>query len=852
MVCCVAACPGVAVAGGCPDEAARGKQVRGVDLPDCREYEQVSPVNKNDVDAHGFPGAVEASLSGDRVSYFSVTPFPEGCAPVGGLPTYISSQGAGGAWSTEEIFPCEASEAEDLGVSEDLSEVEIEAFAALTPQALPGRNFYVRYTEPSGGERYRWLAHTTAGGTEEFELFFAGFSGDDQHLLVETEEPLAAGAVAKAPNVFEANLEAPATSEQWSLVGMIPPDEHESCQDPACEPSPDGAVAGLGAYAWPAIGRKRHYTQSAISRNGSLVFFTALPSERLYVREDGHSTSAVSEGAAHFRTATPDGAFAFYTEGENLYRYDTLTHTREAIATPVTPTATGNVTKGSNLITGLDVSKGVFRVGEELFGAGLKRGTTITAVDEPEHMLTISLEVTETLSGDALSGTPGAVAGVLGVSAEGSIVYFVAAGVLATNTREYEYVNAEGDREKASESAANEPDSESVNLYASYLPPEGTPVTTFIARLDDTGVEGGDQADWDDYIGAGFPNVEKLSRLTTDGETLLLASREPLTGYDNSGPCGGVCSELFRYRAGPEGSLGRLTCVSCNPDPAIKPRGDALLAGEGGGIRGGAGAWLSRNLSADGDRVFFETPDALLPADTDTGPTPGCIPPGIGTVTGCDVYEWETDGEGSCQSETQDEGCLFLISSGTSSEQSYFGDASANGDDVFFFTRQALVPTDTDNNVDVYDARVCIKEEPCEETPHVAPAECNDEGCAGPHEPPPPPPNLATANPTGTGNLPEPPTPSPQPPPKLTTKQKLAVALKACRTKHNKHKRATCEARAHKRYPVKATKSSKREERLPSPRGLAAQRPPEDVSVLGGPCRWGRDEVDSIWFKSIC
>ena len=61
------------------------------------------------------------------------------------------------------------------------------------------------------------------------------------------------------------------------------------------------------------------------------------------------------------------------------------------------------------------------------------------------------------MSGDALAGTPVAVAGVLGVSAEGSIVYFVAAGVLAANTREYEYVNAEGDREKASESAANEP-----------------------------------------------------------------------------------------------------------------------------------------------------------------------------------------------------------------------------------------------------------------------------------------------------------------------------------------------------------------------------------------------------------
>ena len=399
VVCCVVVCPGVALAGGCPDEAARGKQVRGVDLPDCREYEQVSPVDKNDVDAKGFPGEVEASLSGDRVSYYSITPFPVpgACALVGGQPTYISSQSAGGGWLTEGILPCEAtpeaeaaSEAEDLGVSEDLSEVEIEAFGALTAQALPGRNFYVRYTEPAGGERYRWLAHTTAGGTEEFELFFAGFSGDDQHLLVESEEPLVAGAVARDPNVFEADLDAPATSAQWSLVGMIPPVGHESCQDPACEPSPGGAVAGASAYVWPAVSDRHHYTQSAISQNGSLVFFTALPSGRLYVREDGQGTSAVSEGVAHFRTATPDGAFVFYSEGEDLYRYSTLAHTREAIAAPVTAAATGDLTKGSDLITGVDVSKGVFRVGEELFGAGLKQGTRITAVDEAEHMLTIS------------------------------------------------------------------------------------------------------------------------------------------------------------------------------------------------------------------------------------------------------------------------------------------------------------------------------------------------------------------------------------------------------------------------------------------------------------------------------
>ena len=361
----------------CPNGQVREAQFRfsGLPaLPDCRSYEQVSPVETDGVDARGFPGSVEASLSGGRVSYYSITPFPGACAVEGGYPTYISSQ-AGGGWGTEGVFPCEAPEAEDLGVSEDLSETEVQVFGpALTGQALPGRNFYVRYSEPSGGERYRWLAHSPGGGTEEFELWFAGFSADDQHLLVESEEPLVEGAVAHAPNVFEADLAGPVEG-QWSLVGMIPREERdESCEGSACVVSPGGAVAGLGAYAWRAVGRDRHYTQSAISQDGSRVFFTALPSGRLYVREDGQSTAAVSAGPAHFREATPDGAFVFYTEGEDLYRYDTLTHSREAIVTPVTATGTGNVIADSNEITGLVVSKGIFRVGEEISGAGLKLG----------------------------------------------------------------------------------------------------------------------------------------------------------------------------------------------------------------------------------------------------------------------------------------------------------------------------------------------------------------------------------------------------------------------------------------------------------------------------------------------
>ncbi len=87
---------------------------------------------------------------------------------------------------------------------------------------------------------------------------------------------------------------------------------------------------------------------------------------------------------------------------------------------------------------------------------------------------------------------------------------------------------------------------------------------------------------------------------------------------------------------------------------------------------------LPRNLSADGQRVFFETAQGLVDADTNGK---------------ADVYMW-SDGE------------LSLISTGKSGEESEFIDASTSGDDVFFTTREQLVGVDVDDQVDVYDARV--------------------------------------------------------------------------------------------------------------------------------------------------
>ena len=108
----------------------------------------------------------------------------------------------------------------------------------------------------------------------------------------------------------------------------------------------------------------------------------------------------------------------------------------------------------------------------------------------------------------------------------------------------------------------------------------------------------------------------------------------------------------------------------------LSPVGPAALPPQSG----------SAAVSADGNRLFFDTTAALVSKDTNAAP---------------DVYEWEAQGTGSCSLAG---GCLGLISSGFGAASTLAG-ASATGDDAFFATSAALLPRDTDAALDLYDAR---------------------------------------------------------------------------------------------------------------------------------------------------
>ncbi|HXB65019.1 MAG TPA: fibronectin type III domain-containing protein [Solirubrobacteraceae bacterium] len=261
---------------------------------------------------------------------------------------------------------------------------------------------------------------------------------------------------------------------------------------------------------------------------------------------------------------------------------------------------------------------------------------------------------------------------------------------------------------------------------------------TVIATLspEDDGIswisntDAGESGDWQADLG------HRTAEVTPDGQNVVFMSTRSLTGYDNVYEnrfhVRTPLDEVYLYNA----QLGQLTCVSCNRS-GEPPVGNTFIAGEDYERPTPIGAYLMvsfnatyqpRAISEDGDRVFFVSTQPLLPQATN----------GL-----ADVYEWERDGAGSCQ---ESEGCLYLLSGGTSNDNSYFVDASTSGEDAFIVTRAQLVAQDRSDDEVVYDARVGGAQPP-------ATSACSGSGCQG--APPAPPifatPASATFN--GVGNF---------------------------------------------------------------------------------------------------
>jgi hypothetical protein len=189
-----------------------------------------------------------------------------------------------------------------------------------------------------------------------------------------------------------------------------------------------------------------------------------------------------------------------------------------------------------------------------------------------------------------------------------------------------------------------------------------------------------DRADVDALSGGEL--TSKTSRVTPDGAYFAFLTRDGNQSVARDhGVCDGLpCKQLYVYSVEADGGAGELSCVSCPPDGS--PASSFSVIDFDFAIGAAAGtSHQNRIVTDDGRRVYFSTSQALVDDDHNTV---------------YDAYQY-----------TVATGKLDLISTGRAgADHSFFMDASASGNDVFFTTRERLVGWDGDQSVDLYDARV--------------------------------------------------------------------------------------------------------------------------------------------------
>jgi hypothetical protein len=673
-------CPSSAFATeSCPNEALRTGFSAA--LPDCRAYELVSTAQTNEEDIAG--GLVTAD--GKHMSYGTGTTEGGEFSSTGG--SWVAERTPGGWLSTNMVLP--GDEVEGPGGSIDGGDPEPKALSEngsrgvyITVHALSptDTNDALDVYEGSPTSGFTWLTQNAVRGPlygPESGLEYEGSSPDLSTVVFEAHEQL----LPEAPTSL---MEGETGREiyEWyeghlRLVSVLP-----------------GQTTGAPAGAAVGSGPTNEASPNAVSTDGSKVFFESPdPAEgaqtpvQLYVRVDGERTIEVSapapgvtdpEGpqAATYVGATPDGTKVFFT------------------------------------------SRGILTANAE------------TYYDTAEVLYEYNLS-TETLTAisSAPAGPEGSRVGLVGISENGEIVYFVTQGVLSGANRE-----------------GKEPTENADNLY---LYKKGT--IAFVATLNEADGEFGGSGVW------GLNN-DKPADVTPNGEHLALISLNNLTEYEAGGD-----PEMYEYNA----ESGTIACGSCNVSGS--PTGDGTAYALGSTAFNGT----PRFMNEDGSGVFFDTTEALVPSASSGQEN---------------VYEYEN-------------GHQYLISTGSAAAR--FSSMTPDGSNVYFTTRQLLVPAASGENEQLYDVRVDggLPEEKttvCESSATPSPA-FTAPGSAiftgGENLAPPLPATPLAAN------------PNPKSTP-VTRAQKLAKALKVCKKEKNKKKkRTTCERRARKRYGDKVSKA---------------------------------------------
>jgi len=748
-------------------------------LPDGRAWELVSPVDKRGVSVEPLAhegGLIQASANGKGIAYIAAAPVGEE-EPAGSRAPepaqLLATRSAAGAWGTRNLT---------------------------TPNlAAQGIN---------------------ANSRREYQFF----SSDLSLGAVFPVEPLASSETTNEAALSSSTLYlrdtgcASAPCYQALSKSAVPGISFEAA-------TPDlkhvGLITNAGLMEW---------SQDEAHPEGSLTTVSILPAGEAATGELGFGApeAQLFEGSRH--TISQNGARVAWSRhtpgGTHIYQSELTAGTVKSVQVD---TPNEGETVPPSTVGAAPVYMTSSASGDRVFFTDDQRLTANASVEEEtagdlyvyERDKPAGERLTD-LTPDLNKGESAAIqGGVIGASEDGSYVYFVANGVLTEGAQPGLCI-PHGLRTAR------------CNLYVAHNDGGKWERPRLVARLSNE-----DGPDW-------APSLERIeyrltemtARVSPSGRYLAFMSSQRLTPYNNTDANSGAADEeVYLYDAAGE---GHVSCASCNPSGA-QPVGihDVQESGEGRGLlvdrlgiwstesEDSFAHWLaasvpgwtnlddretlyqSRYLS-DSGRLLFNSPDALSSED------------GNGKE---DVYEYEPRGVGSCAGETASGGCISLISSGKSEQETAFLDASESGEDVFFLTSAPLSTQDPDKGFDIYDARSCSEAGAEEACPVRAPAPakpCEEEQCRGAAS------TQSVFGAPASSTVSESSNVAPQSTvlgtkqtvkaKPLTRAQKLAAALKGCKKKYKtqRHRRAACEKQTRRKHAAKkptakhkpATKSS--------------------------------------------
>jgi hypothetical protein len=561
-------------------------------LPDCRAYEMVSPLDKEDGDIivnrnieENFVSLDQAALDGEALTYSAYRAFGDAQASPY-VSQYLARRDPAAGWSSHGITPPRQGPSVFLGNEPAGLDVQFKAFSPdldeglilydstleLAPGAVPG--YGNLYRRDNVTDAYEAITRTTPPSLppKEFIPEVQGVSTDGNHVVFTASDKL-------TPNAPAGNFRQlyDFHDGELDLVSILPGEV------PNTTPSSAGTVNGVHLEG------RTNTVARAISADGSRIFWTAFVGNKgpgsLYVRIDGNETVEVSAASAQFWTADPAGTKALFTAGGNLNVFDVDARTTSLVA-----------------------------------------GGTLGVVGASEDLSRIYFVSTQSLAGGATAGRPN-----LYLYEEGGPTVFVAElstvdGTTVTTPRVPSPVNLV----PVKHSAAVTPDGEHlvftstarVTGYDNTDPDSGEPAMEVYVYDAGSGVVncvscnptgarpvvrdvavGGNHFQVSGRIPGWASQLYAPRLLAADGSRLFFESADPLSPRDSNGRL-----DVYEWEVAGAGD--------CDPaDSAF-----TSLAGGCVNLLSSGNSPIDSQLidaSADGEDVFFTTAESLVSQDPD-------------------------------------------------------------------------------------------------------------------------------------------------------------------------------------------------------------------------------------------